>query len=181
MKKIGAIVVAGLLFAVPALLEAQRTRSRPLGPRPIEYGIDAAATFGLDDPNVTVIAIPAGVFRIGWFANDRVSLEPQFSLLSINSDDGDATVYNFALGLLWHFGIGRPYAGLYTRPFIGVSGFSNGESEADPFVGVGVGMKWPFANRRLAARGEVNWAHLFADPDPTDQIGVLLGLSFFTH
>jgi hypothetical protein len=172
MKKIGAIVVAGLLFALPAITQAQR---------PIEYGIDASATFGLDDPNVTVIAIPAGVFRVGWFANDRVSLEPQFSLLSINSDAEDVTVYSFALGLLWHFGIGRPYAGLYTRPFLGVTGFSNGESEADPHAGVGLGMKWPFANRRLAARGEVNWAHQFADPEDTDQIGVLLGLSFFTH
>lgn len=174
MKKIGAIVVAGLLCALPAITEAQR---------PIEYGIDASATFGLDDPNVRVIAIPAGVFRVGWFANDRVSLEPQFSLLSISSDvpDADVTVYSFALGLLWHFGIGRPYAGLFTRPFIGVAGFSNGESEADPFLGIGVGMKWPFANRRFAARGEVNYAHTFADPDDADQIGLLLGLSFFTH
>lgn len=179
MKKIGAIVVAGLVFVFPALLQAQR--SRPMAPRPIEYGIDAGVTFGLDDPNVTVIAIPAGNLRIGWFANDRVSIEPQLSLLSINSDAGDATTYNFVLGLLWHFGVGRPYAGLYTRPFVGVTGFSNGTSESDAVVGVGVGMKWPFANRRFAARGEVNWAHQFADPDPTDQIGVLLGLSFFTH
>jgi hypothetical protein len=181
MKKIGAIVVAGLLVASPALLEAQRSRSRPMAPRPIEYGIDAGATFGLDDPNITEIDIPARHFRVGWFANDRVSLEPQLGLHSESGGATDVTVYTFDLGLLWHFGIGRPYAGLFTRPFIGVSGFSNGTSESDPHVGIGVGMKWPFANRRFAARGEVNYAHEFADPEDRDQIGLLLGLSFFTH
>lgn len=172
MKRIGAIVVAGLLFVLPAVMHAQR---------PIEYGIDAGVAFDLDDPNETVVDIPARHVRIGWFANDRVSLEPQFGLRSVSGGAADRTDWTIALGLLWHFGIGRPYAGLFTRPFIGVSGFSNGTSEADPHVGIGVGMKWPFANRRFAARGEVNYAHEFADPEDRDQIGLLLGLSFFTH
>jgi len=44
----------------------------------------------------------------------------------------------------------------------------------------GVGVKLPFADRRLATRMEANYVRDF-DNGETNEIGVLIGLSFFTR
>ena len=173
------------LTVVIALLAMVSTTAVAQDGRPLELGIDAGVTFGLDDPNVTRVSIPVEAFRIGFFMTDRVSLEPAFSLQSISADDNDFTTYLVELGLLWHMRAMR--SGAYVRPFMGVVGFSEDvggedDSESQFFAGAGVGLKIPIQDR-LAWRLEANFAHAFesGDTEGGSQIGLRVGLSFFTQ
>lgn len=159
-------------------------------PRPVELGMDAAATIGLGDNSVTVVEIPARAFRIGFFFTDRVSLEPKFGLTTISGGGDTFTSYLAELGLLYHFYRARtradpypypsPLAAFYVRPFLGLVGASDGDdSDANGRLGLGLGMKVPIANR-LASRFEANFAHMFGDFS-SNEIGLLAGLSFFTR
>lgn len=160
-----------------------------LAQRPIELGIDAGVSIGLGDNSVTVINIPAQAFRIGFFFDDNMSLEPKLALNTITGSGETFTSYLFELGLLYHFyreGYGRrvyPPPGLrsafYVRPFAGIVGTSDGDSNADGVLGLGIGMKVPLVSR-LASRFEANFAHRFGDASQ-NQIGLLAGLSFFTR
>jgi hypothetical protein len=174
MRKI--LAVAGALALISSAASAQ-------DPRPLELGIDAGVTFGLDDPNVTVIGIPVQNFRMGFMMNDRVGIEPSIALNSIRADGDNFTTYSAAVGVLWHFTSFR--SGPYFRPFIGVSGFSGDEIDgvSQVFVGAGIGLKIPVVDGRLAWRLEGNFAHAFDDGDVEggSQIGLLAGLSFFTR
>lgn len=161
---------------------------------PIELGVDAGVTVGLGDNSVTVISIPVQAFRIGFFLDENVSLEPKFGLNTITGSGDTFTSYAAELGLLWHFfrepererrgrviysGPG-PRSSFYVRPFVGIVGTSGGgDSDSDAVLGAGVGMKVPLVNR-LAARFEANFAHQFGDPD-FNTLGLLAGLSFFTR
>lgn len=159
-------------------------------PRPIELGIDAAVTIGLGDNSVTVVDIPAQAFRIGFFVDDRMSLEPKVGLTTISGRGDTFTSYIAELGLLFHFyrprvrpdpyPYPRPASAFYVRPFVGIVGASGGDdSVTDGFLGAGLGMKVPLINR-LASRFEANFAHRFGDRS-SNQIGLLAGLSFFTR
>lgn len=180
-KRIG-IVLSALLFTA-ALAGAQP-------PRPVELGMDAAATIGLGDNSVTVVEIPDRAFRIGFFFTDRISLEPKFGLTTISGGGDTFTSYLAELGLLYHFYRARtradrdpypsPVAAFYVRPFLGLLGTSDGDdSITNGRLGIGAGMKVPIANR-LASRFEANFAHIFGDFS-SNQIGLLAGLSFFTR
>ena len=73
--------------------------------------------------------------------------------------------------------------GFYLRPFLGVVGVSvsgGGGNDNSGYGGAGVGIKIPFADRRLATRMEANYAHGFSSGG-SNQIGLTLGLSFFTR
>ena len=164
--------------------------NQALAQRPIELGIDAGVSVGLGDNSVTVINIPAQAFRIGFFFDDNMSLEPKLSLNTITGSGATLTSYLFELGLLYHFyreGYGRrvsPPSGLrsafYVRPFVGIVGTSGGgSSSTDAVLGAGIGMKVPLVSR-LASRFEANFAHRFGDASQ-NQIGLLAGLSFFTR
>lgn len=174
MRKLTAVAAA--LALVSSIASAQ-------DPRPLELGIDAGVTFGLDDPNVTVIAIPLQNFRLGFMMTDRVGIEPSVALNSIRADGDNFTTYSLAVGLLWHFTSFR--SGPYFRPFIGVNGFSGDEIDgvSQFFVGAGFGIKIPVVDERLAWRLEANFAHAFDDGDVEggSQIGLRAGLSFFTR
>jgi hypothetical protein len=169
-----------------AFLIASQARAQ----RPIELGIDAGVSIGLGDNSVTVINIPAQAFRVGFFFNDNMSLEPKLSLNTITGSGDTFTSYLFELGLLYHFyreGYPRrvyPPPGLrsafYIRPFAGIVGTSGGgDSETDAVLGGGIGMQVPLVSR-LASRFEANFAHRFGDAS-SNQIGLLAGLSFFTR
>ncbi|MFN2566623.1 MAG: hypothetical protein ABR499_16625 [Gemmatimonadaceae bacterium] len=151
--------------------------------RPIELGIDAALSFGLDEPRVTVIAIPFQQFRVGFFTSPRTSFEPTLAINHVDIDDPngldlDATTISIGLGVLFHLTPDRTQSQIYFRPFGGFTSVSAfGESESDPNLGLGLGLKTPFANR-LATRLEAFVAHQF-DGDGTTSVGVLFGLSFF--
>jgi len=150
----------------------------------IELGVDAGITFGLDDPNLTVIAIPVQSFRLGYFVSDKLELEPRFLVnsLHVGGGGGTLTTYSFEIGALFLPSGDRVGRGLYIRPFGGFAGVSASgiASDSNGFLGAGVGLKIPFADRRLATRMEANYAHSFGDGG-TNQIGLLVGLSFFTR
>jgi len=177
MKRI--LVFGALALALTAsIAEAQRSSRRDGGP--IELGIDGGLTFGLDDPNGTLLQIPIQSFRVGYFLNDRFEIEPRIAIVSSSGGGGGtSTAYVLEAGLLYQPNGDRVGKGLYFRPFVGVSGFTTpgpGDDNAGE-VGIGVGVKLPFADRRLATRLEANYAHA----DGSNLLGLLFGLSWFTR
>lgn len=156
--------------------------------RPVELGIDAGLSVGLGDNSVTRINIPAQAFRVGFFIQDNVSLEPKIAINTVSGNGDTFTSYLAELGLLYHFyrpGVRpRSYAGprsaVYVRPFAGIVGTSGGDnSDTNGLIGIGVGMKVPLVSR-LASRFEANIAHTFGDFS-SNELGILAGLSFFTR
>lgn len=175
------LVFGALTLALTAhVAEAQRGSHRGSGQ--IELGIDGGISFGLDDPNITIVALPLQDFRFGYFLSDRVEIEPRFNVNSVHTDAGSITTYEFEAGLLLQPGGDRVGRGLYLRPLVGVSGISasgtNGASTA--YAGAGVGLKLPFSDRRLATRMEANYSHGFSNGG-SNVIGVSIGLSFYTR
>jgi hypothetical protein len=180
MKRLVVLGVTALALTAPAA-SAQRGSRGSSGP--VELGIDAGVTFGLDAPRLTVVALPAQDFRLGYFLNDKLEIEPRFSLNSLHSAGATLTTYAFELGLLLMPSGDRIGNGFYLRPFLGVAGISvsgGGGSNNSGYAGAGFGLKIPFADRRLATRLEANYAHGFSNGG-SNQIGLALGLSFFTR
>jgi len=179
------LVVLGAVLLAAAAPAAQAQRSSR-GSNPIELGVDGGILFGLDNPKTTVVALPVQDFRIGFLVTDRLAFEPRFSLNSISGSGARLTTYAFEIGLVYSPAGDRVGNGLYGRPFMGISGFSasggGGPSSSDNsgYAGLGVGLKLPFADRRLATRLEANYAHGFSNGG-TNRIGLLFGLSFFTR
>jgi hypothetical protein len=114
--------------------------------------------------------------------SDHLELEPRFNLTSAHSGGASATDYNFELGVLYQPAGDRLGKGLYGRPFFGVSGSSGTgfASSNSGYLGLGVGLKIPFSERRLASRLEAAYTHGF-DNGGTNALGVLFGLSYFTR
>ena len=158
-------------------VEAQKNNSSA---RPIELGMDGGLSIGFDDPNVTTVSLPVQALRVGFFMNDNLSLEPRFNFNSVSGGGVSVRSYSLELGALYHFGGYTKGSGLYVRPFTGiVGGSSDAGSDSDAFLGAGVGVKLPFANRRLATRLEANYGHAFSEAGGSDGLGVLFGLSLF--
>ncbi len=175
MTKRSAILGLLALLLTASAADAQK------GSRRLELGIDGGISVGFDDPTITVVSLPLQAFRVGFFMSDRVSLEPRFNFNSISGGGSSFSTYAFELGALFHPGGYRTGSGLYVRPFAGVEGIGGDlGSESDPFVGAGVGLKIPFADRRLATRLEANIGHAFTTGGST-RLGILFGLSFFTR
>ena len=173
------VLSALLLVAAAPLAQAQRSRGDH---RPIEFGIDGALIFGLDDPRYAALVIPMPVFRVGFLMTDRVALEPRLQLVTVRGGGQTATDYGLELGVVYSPNGDRVGRGLYARPFIGISGssVSGGGSDSSGDAGLGIGLKIPFADRRLATRWEANYAHGFGTPS-TNALSLLFGLSFFTR
>jgi hypothetical protein len=177
MKKILAFGIAAIVSLAPAA-HAQRSSQRS---NPIEFGVDGGAIFGLDAPRVTVVALPLQDFRVGFLVSDNLELEPRFNINSIHGNGGSVTTYSFEVGALYQPAGDRVGNGFYGRPFIGVSGVHvTGTSNNSGYMGIGAGLKIPFSDRRLATRMEANYAHGFSNGG-SNQIGLLIGLSFFTR
>jgi hypothetical protein len=171
------LVVLGFLALVmsASAADAQKRVSRPM-----EFGIDGGISFGMDDPSVTTVSLPVQALRVGFFMNDKVSVEPRFNFNSVSGGGVSLRTYSLELGALYHFGGYTKGSGLYARPFAGIAGVGGDlGSGSDGFMGAGVGVKLPFANRRLATRLEANYGHAFSDGGGSDGLGVLFGLSLF--
>jgi hypothetical protein len=169
------------LVLTARLAGAQRSSERRS--TPIELGIDGDLVFGLDDPHTTVLALPAPVFRVGFIVSDKLELEPRLTVASAHvSGFGSFTDYTFELGVLYQPAGDRVGRGLYVRPFLGVSGGSDSDTgnNNSGYAGGGLGIKLPFAERRLAARMEAAYAHGF-ESDGTNALALIFGLSFFTR
>ena len=187
VRQMGLIGFA-LLLAVSSTASAQRTTTRRSSSSQStlwELGLDARLSFGLDDPKVTTLSIPAGNFRAGFFVNDTWEIEPFFALNYVNvSGGGSVTTYNLGSGVLYHFDPNRTRSQLYVRPFVGIVGVNanpagggGSTSNSDVAIGAGIGMKWPKLNGRIAWRGEAN----FATTGDATSINLLWGLSVFTR
>jgi hypothetical protein len=165
------------LALVAPVAEAQRGSRGSSGP--VELGIDGGITFGLDDPNFTIVSLPTQVFRVGYFLNDRFEIEPRLSVTSASGGGTSITAYSFEAGLLYQPHGDRVGKGLYFRPFVGIVGasVSGGGDDNTGVVGIGAGLKLPFADRRLATRLEANYSH----SDGSNLLGLLFGLSWFTR
>ena len=161
--------------------------------RPVELGLDMGLALsltnefnGFEQPNVTQLAVPNPVLRVGIFASDMVSIEPslQFQLLKFEGSDAFYSL-SPSLGVLIHFSPDRTRSQVYARPFAGADLVDpgSGDSQSQFHAGAGIGVKLPVGDK-LAARLEAAFAHLFKSEDDgipgANQIGVLIGFSFFT-
>jgi outer membrane protein with beta-barrel domain len=172
------------LLAIASTASAQRTnrgRSTLENPSP-ELGVDAGLMFTLDDPKVTVFSLPIQGIRAGFFVSPAVEIEPSLRLNSVSvSGGGSETDYGVAVGLLYHFSTSRAANQLYVRPFIGVDGTSGGGQSSSVFdFGGGFGVKVPVGDR-FASRFEANLTHSSQNGISQNAIGLLAGLSVYTH
>jgi hypothetical protein len=173
-------------FTVAAAFVLAATTASAQGstPRPLELGIDAGVEIALGDNSFTTISLPAQAFRVGFPISPRTSLEPKFAINILTGDGDTFTTYRGELGLLYHLGSSRypgayQRAGVYARPFLGIVGFADGDSDSAGLLGIGLGWKHPLVSR-LSSRLEANFEHQFGDGD-ANAIGLLAGLSFFTR
>jgi len=150
-----------------------------------EIGADAGLGFTLAVPSgaskVTSLGVPLRSIRAGFFINPDWSLEPSlgYDYTKIEGIDG-ISVLQLGFAGLYHLTPNRMQRQVYVRPFLGLLyASSGGNSDSDTQLGVGVGMKWPKLNGRMAWRGEVNIDHTF-DAEVT-ALNLLFGFSFFTR
>jgi hypothetical protein len=178
MKRL--VVLSALAIAVAAHAASAQRSSQRSGP--IELGIDGGVSFLFASPTVTSVSLPVQDFRLGYFLNDKAEIEPRLSINSVHANGGGVTTYGFEVGLLLSQHGDRVGNGLYLRPFAGVTGVSvtGGGSNNSGNAGAGVGVKLPFEDRRLATRMEANYTRQFGNGG-MNEIGVLIGLSFFTR
>lgn len=181
MRYVSGYIALAAIMALTSTATAQRR---------LELGTDVGAVFGLGDQSSVNIDFPGSRFRVGFFQpGSRISVEPAlgFSYDKVEGTDGVFT-YDLELGALYHF---QPIvvtsddpdapvtrvAPPYLRPFIGLTGFTGGETDDSEFTaGVGLGIKMPW-RRDLSIRLEANVGYGF-DNDAA-RIGVFAGLSFF--
>lgn len=175
--KLHVILPAALLAASASIAGAQQRQL------PAELGADAGVAIGFDTPRVTVVQIPIPAVRLGYFINDRVSVEPKLGFESIHDNAGTVSDFSAQVGVLFHFENNPVGRGAYARPFVGLLGEkSTGYSETRTVFGGGLGLKEPFASR-FASRLEVNYSHASAvsDEPATNSLGILFGISVFSR
>ena len=181
MRSASGYIALAAIVALASRADAQRR---------LELGTDIGATFGLGDQSSVNIGFPASRFRVGFFQpGSRISLEPAlgFRYDKVEGADGLFT-YDLELGALYHFQPiivapdepGEPVTRVappYVRPFIGLTGFTGGDTDDNEFTaGIGLGVKMPW-RRDLSIRLEANVGYGF-DNDAA-RLGALAGLSYF--
>jgi len=161
---------------------ASAQSSAPAG-KVVELGVDAVIATTLGDNKYTTVSIPNADFRVGFYVNNNVSVEPRVSIHSASAGGSTYTEYSGEVGVLYHFVPStRIGAGPYVRPFAGFVAETGGPSETQAEFGAGVGTKIPFGDR-MATRIEANYAH-FSSSDYSDSVNQLafsIGISFFTR
>jgi hypothetical protein len=170
------------IVTLSASASAQRSSGYSVNPSP-EIGMDAGLTIGLGNNSGTVFQIPVQAIRMGFFISPVISIEPTVGFTSFSGGGFSGTQYTVGAGLLYHFSPSRAANQFYVRPFIGVDGTSGdlGSGSSVAF-GVGGGLKIPLRDR-LATRLEADFAHRGGQNggNGSDAIGLLAGLSFYTH
>ena len=185
MRRVYSLAALSLLALAP-IASAQRTNRGGMttsNPSP-ELGVDAGLMFNLSgDPKITTFQFPLQRVRMGFFVNPSVSIEPSLGLTTISGGGEHLNTYDIGAGLLWHFSPSRAANQLYVRPFIDFSGLSTSGGSTSAFsFGGGFGVKMPLADR-FATRLEGFLSHT-GEHDGTDssnQLGILFGLSVYTH
>ena len=183
MRRVLSIAALSVL-AITSIADAQRTNrgSTTESNPPVELGVDAGLSFTLDNPKVTVFSVPIQAVRAGFFVSPAVSIEPSLRLNTVSiRGGGSLTDYGLGLGLLYHFSTSRAENQVYVRPFIGVNGASGGGQSSSFFnFGGGFGVKVPVGNR-FAMRYEANLTHSSGSGISQNSIGLLAGLSVYSH
>lgn len=183
MRRVLSFAALSLLVVASTASAQRRDRGRMNSANPsAELGVDAGLAFTLDDPRITVFSLPIQSIRAGFYLSPAVSIEPSLRLNHISySGAGSGTDYGLGLGLLYHFSTSRATNQMYVRPFIGVDGTSGGGESNSVFnFGGGFGVKIPVGNR-FATRLEANLTHSSDSGDSQNAIGLLAGLSVYTH
>jgi len=172
------------LIAIASTASAQRsTRGSVTSANPSpELGVDAGLQFTLDSPRTTSFQVPIQGIRMGFYVSPAVSIEPSIYLNSTSFEGGGSlTTYGVGLGMLYHFSTSRAAKQMYVRPFIGLDGFSgSGNSDSAFNFGGGFGVKVPVGDR-FASRFEANLSHASNNGASQNAIGLLAGLSVYTH
>lgn len=142
----------------------------------LELGVPTGAA------KTTSLTVPIPSVRAGFFLNEDWSLEPSLTY-GYSKTEGNPSTSAYALGFagLYHFQKSRAARQMYVRPFLAILGFSGGGggSTSDQALGVGVGLKWPRLNGRIAWRGEANLMRQM-DAEITS-LNLLWGLSVFSR
>ena len=171
------------LIAIASTASAQRTTrssSTSANPSP-EIGVDAGVQFTLDDPKTTTLQVPIPSIRMGFYISPVMSIEPSLGINHTSTPGLSLTTYDVGVGLLYHFAPSRLDNQLYVRPFLGLTGVSGGgNSDSAVDFGAGFGVKVPVGSR-FASRFEANLTHYSNNGASTNAIGLLAGLSVYTH
>jgi len=174
---------ASVVVALAICTSAAAAQSSAPAGRTVELGVDAVIATTLGSDKYTTIAIPNADFRVGFYVNNNLSIEPRVAINSVSGDGSTYTEYHGEVGVLYHFMPStRVGAGPYVRPFAGIVGASGDGSETQLELGAGVGTKIPFGDR-MATRLEASYAHLASSSynDSVNQLALSVGISFFTR
>lgn len=148
----------------------------------VELGFDGAMSVYLNDPTTTRTSIPNEVFRVGFFAANRLSIEPSVALTYIDGQNRDPLVsVSFWLSALCHLTPSRYRTQPFFRPTAGLVYHTFGSNSHSQLKAGGyVGMKIPVANH-LSVRLESGYQRGFEaeDSPPSDEVSVNLGISLF--
>ena len=188
MRSFAIFALIGCVAAAPVTAHAQRVG------RPFEFGVDAAAQFGLGSDDYTVITLPAQRARIGYELSNKASFEPFASFSYLSSGGLAATNLDLGVGLLLYLtgnttaapaSMAATVSRVYVRPFAlmqyaRLSGGGQSDSNTEFGFGAGLGLRQPLGSTRLATRWEVNVQHV-SGPGSGTSLGLLVGLSFFTR
>ncbi len=184
------VAVLAAVFAAASTAHAQARAATGS----TELGVDGELGFNrFPGDNSTIISLPLQRFRIGFNADQQLEWEPWGALNYISADRSSATVLGLGFGALWHLNTNRAETQWYVRPFVDLTHTSTSQdlqnggtltfSTTQWGLGAGVGAKLPITDR-FAARLEGNLDHRFQDGNNSPAgniIGLLAGLSFFTH
>ncbi len=185
-----AVLVAVVASASVAGAQARATTGST------ELGVDGELAFNRYDnsaDNTTTLSLPVQRFRMGFNADQQLEIEPWGALNYASlPNSASLTALQLGVGALWHFSTNRAETQWYLRPFTDIthesssitlgSGATNTTSSTQWGLGVGFGAKLPISDR-FGARFEGNIEHRFKGGDfpAGNVVGLLAGLSFFTH
>lgn len=197
--KLGAAIAAAVLVvstsANAQTRGATRSTARSGQSRLLEFGLDGTMAFGMGDVKQTVVGLPLNQFRVGFYMNDQLSIEPSASINYSKASAGGASVSTNTIDLgvsaLWHLSTDRSQNQWYVRPGIDIlhtgssdsfGGTSTSDSNNQFALGAAFGLKMPLMSR-MATRLEVGLQHrMKSDPIPAQTfLGVSAGFSFFTR
>ena len=187
MPKASVFLVATLVIA-PLSLHAQS-----IG-RPFEFGIDAAAQFGLGSNSYTLITLPAQRARVGYEFTNSASFEPFAGFSYLDVSGASAMALDLGAGLLLYLTgpnttapntMASTMSRIYVRPFAlmqyqRASAGGTSDSNTDFGFGGGFGLRQQIGGTRLATRWEMSIQHV-GGSNSTTSLGVSLGLSFFAR
>jgi hypothetical protein len=171
--------IAGLLVAAVALLPLSRLAAQS---KPIELGTDIGMSLDFGGGTLTTVSIPTSSLRVGFWMNDRVSVEPNLGFTWLHFSGENITTLDAAVALLYHFNTDPSRARPYVTVFPGLTHLSAGASSTQFFGGAGLGVLLPL-QERLAARLEGQYSHTFSSDEvgSGNTVAARIGFSYFSH